>query len=389
MRTCGVCAASKAKYTCPRCNVAYCALPCYRAHSTDCTEKFYRAHVEGETALRRAEDAGATRRDADEMLRRMANFDAQAPRPWEVEEEDGAAAAASPPPSPLPLATQLRDFERAVRAGRLARFVALWTPWWEDASGVAVVPQLQPQPQPLPLPMAAAAPFPATPTPLAQLAGARSPPPSPLLRYSVADVGAAYAFAARTYNGDWSFDVEGAAEVVLDISATLAADARHASGAAVLRSALERLALASAAAAASAAEAEQKVKEEAEKSLVQPAAASDAPLDAHAALVRDALGVLATPAAVQRALRELDELFEAASAARRNRALRAAARKVRFVRSWASESLDDATLAEVRGEIVAEFTAHTARRLEVRNVPTARAAARPLIEELDALDITS
>lgn len=49
--------------------------------------------------------------------------------------------------------------------------------------------------------------------------------PSPLLRAHAADVLAAYCVALRAYNGDWSGDAAGAAELLLALSATLAAAA--------------------------------------------------------------------------------------------------------------------------------------------------------------------
>ena len=387
VRVCSVCTTAPSKYTCPRCNVAYCALACYKAHSSACTENFYRTHVESEVELRRREDAadGSQRSDAAEMLRRVATFDAQAPRPWEID-ADGSVAVAGETSRGSPRAAPAEAdahppldraaFERAARAGRLAQFIQLWTPWWEETETRVVE-------------LDGSAPSSTCVSPLRALAGAHSPPPSPLLRYSVVDAITAYAFAARTYNGDWSYDAPGAAAVVLELSAVLDADARHASGADAVRSTLERFARSTHAPNGAP---PSSVSRSRDAPLLPHAAAADAPLAAHALLVRDAACLLATPATVQRALRELGALF--AAAARANRTLRNAARKVNFLQSWASEAFSAlSALSAVRAELAVEFAAHASRREQAPAAsgewaPKTTASGGGLIEELQGLCVS-
>ena len=391
-----MCTVQPSKYTCPRCNVAYCALACYKAHSSTCTEQFYRTHVESEVELRRREDAadGSQRRDAAKMLLRVATFDAQAPRPWEIG-ADGRLAAASessrgsaceaPADADTHPPLDRAAFERAVRAGRLAQFIQLWTPWWEKTETRVVE-------------LDGSAPRAAVSS-VRALAGAHSPPPSPLLRYSVVDAITAYAFAARTYNGDWAYDAPGAAAesssttaAVLELSAVLDADARHASGADAVRSTLERFARSTHAPNGAPPPIGSRSRDAPLLPRATAASASNAPLAAHALLVRDAARLFATLATVQRALRELGDLF--AAAARANRAFRNAARKVKFLQSWASEALGSpAALGAVRAELVDEFAAHAARseqapsRASGQRAPKTTASGRALIEELQGLRV--
>ena len=104
-----------------------------------------------------------------------------------------------------------------------------WEPWWLRgdaavalrADGTRAVAALEPESS-----AEDADGVPAPPSaPLPPLRALLPGEPSPLLRAHAADVLAAYCVALRAYNGDWSGDAAGAAELLLALSATLAAAA--------------------------------------------------------------------------------------------------------------------------------------------------------------------
>ncbi|CAM9597254.1 unnamed protein product [Phaeothamnion confervicola] len=284
-RICLVCNRAVAAYLCPRCRAPYCSSACYRTHGEGCTEAFYRRHVEAEMKLRCTEPdalADGKRRVASMLMRVRGgmNDDDGAPNALigddasdgEGGENDGSAEASIQRLAQLALSNESgaldesmlteeerRSFARAVASGELSRFVQPWRAWWEEASGVVGVNDLDDNSA-----NAAAAASTGTgdgsdvsddgapPTAAADSSdlacqahtlrtlrtaacaarqqsfsslGTAAPPPSPLLPNLVMDVTFAYACAMRLYNGCWCHDAAGAAQSLVAASPVLAAAA--------------------------------------------------------------------------------------------------------------------------------------------------------------------
>ena len=272
-RVCRVCARATAQYTCPSCNVPYCTAACYRSHNEACTEKFYAAHVMGElqvegvsvqtkrgmlAALRAAAEGRASPPSAlttltggggsDDDPGHGINFGTESEEGEDEEEslesiiriEQLRALALADGLDARPLhagdltATERAAFARAVADGalsdELSRELSCWRPWWEEGRS-PTNPLIQEESGrgtnddddaavtriPLPLLDAAAAVPPAAPSSRA----------SPLLRFNLIDVLYAYAHVQRLYVGEWASDPEGAAAVLLALSAVLMEDARY------------------------------------------------------------------------------------------------------------------------------------------------------------------
>ena len=157
-RICAVCARQLGKYACPQCNVQSCSLPCYRQHSQRCTERFHAQEARAAMTGTKADDeAQKTMRDILRRAQQQPEDDDAAPldsydsypdheeageRPTtenddfdvdgdgdELERLREAAAAESLTLSSLSVEQQ-RRFLRAVKDGRLSRFVDVAVPWW-------------------------------------------------------------------------------------------------------------------------------------------------------------------------------------------------------------------------------------------------------------------
>lgn len=180
---CEVCKNSNAKYRCPNCGIIYCSTACYHNHNSQCVTKFSNTiikeyapkKVSTETKLRTRKLLD--RYDSDKYATSL-------PLPGETEtsidpNNSYNDNALPPPDSLMPNATQP---------------IEPWDAWWEKKIIVNF-------PKPL------------------------NPPPkqaSKNLIFHLVDILYSYCYTMRLYNGDVTFDFEGACNVMITISSVLA-----------------------------------------------------------------------------------------------------------------------------------------------------------------------
>ncbi|KAG5192231.1 hypothetical protein JKP88DRAFT_266293 [Tribonema minus] len=222
-------------------------------------------------------------------------------------------------------------FMRAVQSGVLTRYVQVWEPWWESPAKLLV--------QELPPTTSAAQPQqPAegtyavvdTDTTCSRHAAAQllqaahislasdglrltSPAASPLLPHLVLDVLCSYAALMRLYNGCWCCDPLQAAADMLQLSAVLSKDARHASVALAMESCHLR-----------------------QQALTGIAKGNATQLSIRA--LKDALSLLSTQVVTQTALLDLMALFAAAlqePGAKKKKTLALVAKRLEYFAAWA------------------------------------------------------
>jgi len=198
-RNCGVCVNNLAKYSCPRCFLTYCSLPCFKKHGEQCTEKFYKDQVEEHLStqkakqdgsmqeiLQRAEDAEEENKDIErrndlvEQLKKLALKD-------DIMEED--------------LSPEIEgEFLKSLKSGAMRKYVDSWTPWWIKA--------ISDERPPLPNSMK-------------KFSALSKSPPSETLPFILSSFLLGYCCTLISYNGDCTFDEQGALLLFLQLTPPL------------------------------------------------------------------------------------------------------------------------------------------------------------------------
>ena len=273
---CRVCHRAYAKYTCPRCFTRYCALACYKAHGARCVEAFHGENL-GD-AMRGLTVEDEDRRRMTEILARHARQDVDAEEDEGSENRDEDEGECDPEGSCVLSEAALEkltrgedltaadltpaeraDFERAAAAGELSHMVEPWTPWWtlpearniqlaRDGSRLiaavrvdAAVADAEPSlvastrgcaPEQEQRREGSATDFPTVPPPpddpLPPLSRLTPVKASPVLRWHLLEVLAAYTLTLRAHDGDWAADPSAAVTTLTSLSLVLAAGTKRA-----------------------------------------------------------------------------------------------------------------------------------------------------------------
>ncbi|XP_046661018.1 zinc finger HIT domain-containing protein 2-like isoform X1 [Homalodisca vitripennis] len=204
---CKLCGERQSKYVCPQCNTDYCSVQCYQSEvHAQCSETFYRKCV---VEQMKCEDSDPeTHRRMEEILQRNLLYSEDdyvdsddsdscedlAERLAEVDLDDTETVWG------ILTQDERRQFQQFVRTGDLNDVMPVWNPWWRYRKIKKLVEDLEES-------ILETSPEAKHYTPtikenihhISQICRVE---PSPLVKYSVANLMAAYAVTTRVYNGD-------------------------------------------------------------------------------------------------------------------------------------------------------------------------------------------
>ncbi|XP_062564224.1 zinc finger HIT domain-containing protein 2 [Armigeres subalbatus] len=220
---CQICNTTVSKYNCPRCNILYCSLPCYKSEQhLQCSESFYRENVIQEIALVRNDQESAESSKAmidilgrlDETAGLQFNEDEESDNNEEVDSDDGENIRS--------LAERLgvinldnadavwqqltdeerNEFQNMLESGDISQIMPIVEPWWERPYQVELIQSASGNK----LSAGERNLIEKCPPIKKSIKGFKeicSKEPSPLMKYNVANVLAAYALTFRYFNGDF------------------------------------------------------------------------------------------------------------------------------------------------------------------------------------------
>ncbi|XP_039447754.1 zinc finger HIT domain-containing protein 2 [Culex pipiens pallens] len=228
---CKICQTAPSKYCCPRCNVLYCSLACYKSSQhLQCSESFYKENVIQEmTMVRDEQQAQQSSHKMLEILSNLEQNDLSIDEGTEAgyeedEDEDRFEEIDSDDAEDVPdLSERLgkvnlddpnavwerlteeerKDFQSLLENGDVGRILPEVDPWWNGEFKVELVQAAESK-------VVSKGEShlletcPSVKRVIRSFSELSSKPPSPLMRYNVTNILAAYAFVFRYFNGDFT-----------------------------------------------------------------------------------------------------------------------------------------------------------------------------------------
>lgn len=223
---CQICNSSASKYCCPRCNILYCSVSCYKSgQHSQCSESFYRENVIQEMALAKDEqEAAQSSGKMMDILKRLDEADFQGEALFDAEDdEERFEEIDSDDAEDVPdLGERLggidldnadavwgkltdeeqKEFQNFLEHGDMSQIIPIVEPWWARDYNIELIQSA---------------------SSMKQSEGERdliescprlkkgirnfkdlcSKDPSPLTKFSLANILAAYALVFRYFNGDF------------------------------------------------------------------------------------------------------------------------------------------------------------------------------------------
>uniref|UniRef100_A0A1B6J203 HIT-type domain-containing protein n=1 Tax=Homalodisca liturata TaxID=320908 RepID=A0A1B6J203_9HEMI len=229
---CKMCLQIEAKYVCPRCNIPYCSLSCYQSEShVQCSESFYRDCVVEQ--IRGDQLDSESQQKMVEMLQRVQQIDTQFQDEEALDSDDSdSCAELSDRLAGVDLDNadsvwerltedERQQFHQFVTSGDIGELLPEWTPWWTYREKKELVKELNVSSS-VEEESELASHCPSIKQDIQLLSKLSKMTPSPMVRWNVVNVLAAYAVTARVYNGDFQSSPQSAAVMLITISENLA-----------------------------------------------------------------------------------------------------------------------------------------------------------------------
>ncbi|XP_065094843.1 zinc finger HIT domain-containing protein 2 [Ochlerotatus camptorhynchus] len=246
---CKICNSAASKYCCPRCNILYCSLSCYKSEQHgQCSESFYRENVIQEMTFAKDEqEAAQSSGKMMDILKRLGEADLQDGTLYDVEEdvddddeERFEEIDSDDGENFQNLADRLggidldnadavwgqltdeerREFQNLLENGDISQILPIVEPWWTRDYNVELIQsanskKLSGGEKDL------IEKCPALKKGVKNFKDLCSKDPSPLMKFNLANILAAYALAFRYFNGDFKECLQEVANCLISICGNL------------------------------------------------------------------------------------------------------------------------------------------------------------------------